>query len=123
MVVKLFDSELKVMEVIWREGEVTAKAISEILGEQIGWNKNTTYTVIKKCVEKGAIRRVEPNFLCRALVSKEQVQEALVDELVNKVFDGSAQLLFASLVNREKLPKDVIGKLKDIVSGMGGDDK
>ena len=43
----LFDSELKVMEVLWREGTLPAKRVVEILGEEIGWNKNTTYTVLK----------------------------------------------------------------------------
>jgi predicted transcriptional regulator len=55
MDVKLFDSELKVMDVLWREGDLTAKGIVEILADQVGWNKNTTYTLIKKCIGKGAI--------------------------------------------------------------------
>ena len=50
---KLFDSERKVMEVIWEHGDIAAREIALILHEKIGWNKNTTYTVIKKCVKKG----------------------------------------------------------------------
>lgn len=61
---KLFDSELKVMEVLWTQGEMPARDIVDVLSASIGWNKNTTYTVIKKCIEKGAIAREEPNFLC-----------------------------------------------------------
>lgn len=53
---KLFDSELKVMGVLWREGDQTAKHISDILKTEIGWNMNTTYTVIKKCIAKGQLR-------------------------------------------------------------------
>ena len=64
MSVKLHDSELKIMNVLWKDGDLTAKQISTILGEQIGWNQNTTYTVIKKCIAKGAIERREPNFVC-----------------------------------------------------------
>ena len=52
---KLYDSELKVMEVLWKEGDDSAKHISEILNAEIGWNKNTTYTVIKKCVAEATI--------------------------------------------------------------------
>ena len=115
MNIKLFDSELKVMEVLWKEGDLAAKTISEILGKLIGWNKNTTYTVIKKCVEKGAIERQEPNFICHALVSKEDVQCSEIDELVDKLFDGSTELLFASLVGHKKLPDNMIEKLKHIV--------
>ena len=57
MNIKLFDSEIKVMEVLWKEGDLTAKQLADILSEKIGWNKNTTYTVIKKCISKGAIER------------------------------------------------------------------
>ena len=118
--IKLFDSELKIMEVIWQHGDITAKEISKILEEKIGWNKNTTYTVIKKCVEKGAIKRLEPKFICHALVSKEEIQTAEVDDLVDKLFDGSSDLLFASLVGRKKLSKSITDKLKAIVSELGG---
>ena len=47
MAEKLFDSELKVMGVLWREGDTTAKHIADVLIEQVGWNRNTTYTLIK----------------------------------------------------------------------------
>ena len=57
MGIKLYDSELKVMEILWKEGELTAGHIAKILKEEIGWNRNTTYTVIKKCIEKGADRK------------------------------------------------------------------
>lgn len=115
MGIKLFGSELKVMAVLWREGDSTAKQISDILKEEIGWNVNTTYTVIKKCIKKGAIQRREPNFLCHALVSKAQVQETETDELIERIYDGSADMLFASLLNRKRLSDEQIGRLKRIV--------
>ena len=67
---KLFDSEWKVMEVLWQENDRTAKEISLRLADSIGWNKNTTYTVIKKCIEKGAIERREPNSMRRSQSSR-----------------------------------------------------
>lgn len=112
---KLFDSELKVMAVLWREGDSTAKQISDILKEETGWNVNTTYTVIKKCIKKGAVQRLEPNFLCRALITKAQVQEAETDELIDRIYDGSADMLFASLLNRRRLSDEQIQWLKNIV--------
>ena len=66
MRIKLFDSELKVMEVLWRNGPLPAGRIAKILKAETGWNRNTTYTVIKKCIEKGAVMRTEPNFICTA---------------------------------------------------------
>ena len=86
MDIKLFDSELKVMDVLWKEGDLTAKRISDILHEQVGWNVNTTYTLIKRCIKKGAIERSEPGFQCHALIPREQIQEQETTELINKVF-------------------------------------
>lgn len=118
MEIKLFDSELKVMDVIWKEGDMTAKKISDILKAQVGWNINTTYTLIKRCIKKGAIERSEPNFMCHALISKEQVQKKETTELINKVFDGSVDLLFASLLNRKNLSGEEIERLKQIVNDL-----
>lgn len=119
MAVKLFDSELKVMSILWREGDMTAKQISDKLKEEIGWNMNTTYTVIKKCIAKEAILRTEPNFMCRALVSKEEAQEAETDELIGKLYDGSVDKLFAALLGRKKLSAEQVEELKRLVEEMG----
>ncbi|SDF57838.1 Predicted transcriptional regulator [Fontibacillus panacisegetis] len=118
MGIKLFDSELKVMDVLWNEGDTTAKYISDVMKQQIGWNMNTTYTIIKRCIAKGAIERREPNFICHALIPKEQVQEQETTELINKVFDGSADKLFANLLGRKNLSTDQIEKLKKIVDNL-----
>lgn len=118
MDIKLFDSELKVMCVLWREGDATAKHISDVLKEEIGWNMNTTYTLIKRCIKKGAIQRSEPNFMCHALITKEEVQEAETNELINKIYDGSADKMFAALLGRKKLTAEQIERLKQIVGDL-----
>lgn len=112
---KLFDSELKIMNVLWREGNCTAKHIAEVLAEEVGWNRNTTYTLIKRCIQKGAVERTEPNFMCHALIPREDVQEAETEELINRVYDGSVDKLFAALLGNKKLSTEQIAKLKKIV--------
>lgn len=118
MEVKLFDSELKVMDVLWREGDATAKHISDVLKEEVGWNMNTTYTLIKRCIKKRAIQRSEPNFRCHALIPKEEVQAAETDGLIDKMFDGCADQLFASLLSRKKLSPEQLERLKRLVDEM-----
>lgn len=117
-IVKLFDSELKVMDVLWKEGDVPAKYIAEVLAKEVGWNKNTTYTLIKRCIKKGAIERFEPKFMCHALIPKEAVQEAETTELINKIYDGSVDKLFAALLGRKQLSAGQIEKLKQIVADL-----
>lgn len=115
---KLFDSERKVMEILWKEGDITAKAISMILNESIGWNKNTTYTIIKKCIKKGWIERLEPDFVCRAKITKEQNIENDTEEFINRVFDGSVPLLFSALIKNKKLSVDEMEYLKQLIDEM-----
>lgn len=118
MRIKLFDSELKVMETLWKEGDLTAGQISKILKEEIGWNRNTTYTVIKKCIEKGAIERIEPKFLCRAAISKEDVQSYETDELIDRMFDGSKTQFFAAFLSEKRLRPEELQQIKDLVNKM-----
>lgn len=115
---KLFDSEWKVMEVLWQENDLTAKEISLRLAERVGWNKNTTYTVIKKCIDKGAIERREPNFICHAALTRRQAQKEEADTLVDKVFGGSAELLFASILSDRSLTREEIERLKALVEAQ-----
>jgi predicted transcriptional regulator len=115
---KLFDAELKVMEVLWSQGPLAAGQLAKILTDEIGWNRNTTYTVIKKLVDKGAVQRTDPNFICKALVSKEQVQEQETIGLINKMFNGSTELFFSSFINEKHLSDSEIEKLKQIVKDL-----
>ena len=116
--VKLFDSELKVMDILWKEGDVPAKHVAEVLTGELGWNKNTTYTLIKRCIKKGAIERFEPGFLCHALIPKEEVQEAETDKLINKIYDCSVDKLFAALLSRKKLSAQQIERLRQMVTEL-----
>ena len=103
---KLFDSELKVMEVLWEQGPRPAKDIVDVLLGRIGWNKNTTYTVIKKCMEKGAIERSEPGFLCTPLVSRDEVARTETEQLIDKMFGGSSELFFSSFLKNQGISEE-----------------
>lgn len=114
---KLFDSEAKVMEIIWANSPISAKEISRIAAETIGWNKNTTYTVIKKLEAKGFIHRHDPGFICTPLVSKKQIQKTEATSLVKKVFGGSRQALFSALLTDEPLTESEIQELRKLIDG------
>ena len=115
MAFRLTDAEHKVMEVLWREGDTTAKRIAEILGEQICWSKTSTYTMIKRCLEKGALERLEPNWICHPLVTIEEAREYEITELVNKLYNGATDQLVASILGRRNLSREEIERLKQIV--------
>lgn len=118
MEIKLFDSELKVMDALWKEGDLTAGQLAKILNDQTGWNRNTTYTIIKKLIDKGAIERYEPNFTCRAVISRDQVQRQEAEELIGKLFDGSAELFLSAYFSGKEMSSEEIDRLKKIVENL-----
>jgi predicted transcriptional regulator len=113
--IKLFDSELKLMELIWQNENISAKELSIIANEVIGWNKNTTYTVLKKLVAKKAVLRVDPNFICVPAVTKEQIQYDEANALVDKLYNGSVNLLFSSFLSNGKLSKTEREQLRHMI--------
>lgn len=116
--IKLFDSELKIMEILWSRGDTSAKDLAGLLAEQVGWSKTTTYTVIRKCVDKGAVRRMDPGFVCRALLEKRQVQQQETSELIDKLYGGAPDALIASLLGSKTLSDKEIKRLKALVEEL-----
>ncbi len=115
---KIFDSELKILELLWENGELSAKDIAAQAKEQVGWSKTTTYTVLKKCVEKGLVERTEPGFLCRALVTRQQVQQRETRELIDRMYGGAADRLVASLLEGRHLSAEEIQRLRKLVEEL-----
>jgi predicted transcriptional regulator len=118
MKIKVFDSELKIMEALWKEGDLTAGQLVKILKQHTGWNPNTTYTVIGKLIDKGAVERYGTNFSCRALITKEQVQQYEATELIGKLFDGSAEIFLSAFLSGKELSNGEIEHLKQLVEKL-----
>ena len=120
---KLFDSELKVMEVLWEHEEnaaetsekVSERQIVDVLSQRIGWNKNTTYTVIKKCIEKGAVERGDPGFFCIPLVSRDEVARSETEQLIDKMFGGSSELFFSSFLKNQGISDEDAARLAKMI--------
>ena len=112
---KMFDSELKVMELIWANEPISAKELSILAEREFGWNKNTTYTVIKKIEAKGYIERRDPGFICVCLISKKEVCQNEAKGLVDKLFGGSRKALFSALLEDEKLTREEIDEIYKLI--------
>ena len=112
---KVFESELKLLEIIWAHEPVSAKEVSSIAEKEIGWNKNTTYTVLKKLIDKQYIRREEPGFICSSLIKKVEVQKSEAKGLVERLFAGSRKALFSALLEDEELTDTELAELRALV--------
>ena len=117
--IRLHEGELNVMELVWSNKVLAAKDISKIIKEYIGWEKNTTYTYIKRLIDKGAITREDPGFLCRAAISKKQVQEIETSVLIKNLYNGSVATFIHDYFDGRALSTEEVLELKKIVSNCG----
>lgn len=114
--IKLFEGELKLMELLWEHEGASAKELSLLAAEKIGWNKNTTYTVIKKLVSKGAIQRLEPGFICRSLIGREEAGREEAKEVLRSFFGGSVKALFSSFMSDGTLSVEEAAELRKLIA-------
>lgn len=114
-VMQFYESELKVMELIWENDGCTAAAISEAGKKKFNWDIHTTYTMVTKVVKKGYAERVDPKFHVHALISKDQVTKIEGDNLMNRLYGGSKKALFSALLGDEKLTKEEIAELREVI--------
>lgn len=112
---KLHDGELNIMELLWSNKTLAAKDMAKIIKEYVGWEKNTTYTVIKRLIDKGAIVREEPGFICRAMVSKRMVQQMETESLIGKFYGGSLENFIADYLRTQDLSAAEVDLLEKVV--------
>ena len=112
--IRLHVGELNVMELLWSNKELAAKDIAKIIKEYIGWEKNTTYTVIKRLIDKGAVERIEPGFICRSIISKREVQKIETEALFSKLFNSSLSSFFNEYLRHRKLTTTEIFEMRKI---------
>jgi len=115
---KIFNSELKVLNILWKNGDVPAKQIVKALKEEIDWSRSTTYTMIKRCIEKGLIENKGGDFICSALISKDEAQKFEIKALINNMCDGSSDNLIAAMVRNELVSKEELQNLKDMIISL-----
>lgn len=89
---KVFESEYRFCLILWDHEPIKSRDLAQLCEEQLGWKVTTTYTVIKRLSERGVIKN--ENTIVSSLVSKEQIQTAEIEELVEKKFAGSIPAFF-----------------------------
>ena len=117
----LTKGERTIMELLWDKGPLTAKQISAELWKSAKWAKTTTYTMVGRCVDKGLIRRVEPDYLCVPCLSRNDNTRAETDRLIDTEYGGSVDLLMTALIGQGRLSAGQLKALYETLDRMEDD--
>ena len=115
---KIFESEYRFCLILWEQEPVNSTKLVALCKEQLGWSKATTYTVIRRLAERGVLKN--ENATVTSLVSKEQVQEAELEELVDKTFEGSIPSFIAAFSRSKRLTDQEVAQLQALIDSYRG---
>ena len=110
---KIFESEYRFCLILWEQEPVKSSELVRLCQERLGWKPTTTYTVIKRLSERGVVKN--ENSVVTALVSREQVQAAEIDELVEKKFGGSLPAFVAAFTKHGQITEKEIDQVQRMI--------
>lgn len=109
--------QLRILRVLWREGEATARHITDALNEESEIAHSTVQTLLRKLEAKKAVAHREHDriFRFRALVSEDEVTGSAASDVVSRVFEGSLTGLVAHLINKSEVSDAELRELRTLV--------
>ena len=110
---KVFESEYKFWLILWENEPIKSGDLVKLCREKLGWKNTTTYTVIKRLSERGVVKN--ENTIVSSLVSKEEIQEAEIVDMVEKTFEGSLPAFIAAFGRHERLTEEEIENIKRMI--------
>ena len=110
---KVFESEYRFCLILWENEPINSTKLAKLCSERLGWSRTTTYTVIKRLSERGVVKN--ENAIVTSLVSKDEVQAAEIDELVEKTFEGSMPAFVAAFTKGRKLSRAEAAEIRQML--------
>ena len=110
---KVFESEYRFCLILWEHEPIRSGELVKLCVEQLGWQPTTTYTVIRRLSRRGVLKN--ENTVVTALVSKEEIQSAQINEMVEKTFGGSLPAFLAAFGKHRKLSEEELDAVQQMI--------
>ena len=122
--ISIAETEWKVMELLWKKSNITIGDIKIGL-EDTGWSDSTVKTLVRRLVQKGAVKADDSlgQFRYSPLVSESECKRKETKNLIDRIYNGSVKMLMANLVSDSNLTEAEAEQLFEIIDKMEGDKK
>lgn len=115
------DAELEVLQILWEHGPSSVRFVNTELSR----NRDVVYTTTLKMMQvmtekKGFLKRdtSQRTHLYEAVITKEQVQQNMLDKMLDSVFQGSPLKLVVQALGHENTSLEDLEKIKKIISKL-----
>lgn len=124
MIQQVSDFELELMKTIWGNGgsALYAEIVQTLEAKGTPATKNTIISLLSRLIKKGYLssKKSGRQNTYTALVSETQYQAAQTETFLNKVYEGNAEGLISTLIQKDLISADDYEKLKKHWGGGGG---
>ncbi len=110
---RLTYAETRLMNLIWDHAPLLSNRLAEICLQELGWKKSTTYTMLKKLIDKGYVQN--KNALVSALVSRASAQAEESRYVVENSFSGSLPSFLVSFLGGKMISDAEAEALKRLI--------
>jgi BlaI family transcriptional regulator, penicillinase repressor len=116
MAISFTDRELDVMSVLWDVESATVAEVRERLSDDLAYT--TVLTVLRTLEQKGYVGHSDQGraHRYRPLVKRAAAGRSALRRLVDKVFDGSPELLMTQLVSDKNLNDEELRRLRKLLT-------
>ena len=115
MELKPTESELEILQVIWKKGQCTVRDVHEELTKTKDAGYTTTLKLMQIMHDKGLVERdtTSKTHLYKAVITREQAQSTALDKILDTVFKGSTADLVIQALGQHRASKDEIDAIKN----------
>ena len=113
----LTDLELEVMKAVWQRGEATVRDVYEELLTRRKIAYTTVMTMMKILEQKGHLKKelADRAYVYQSSRPKQQVIKAMVQEFLDRVFNGAARPLLLHLVDDRQISEEDLKEIRRIL--------
>jgi predicted transcriptional regulator len=114
--------ELEILRILWDLGPSPVRAVHAKLAASKGTNYSTTVKMLSVMLGKGLVKRDEKATpqVWRAAMTRERAAKGFLNELIEKVYDGSAMSLVLQALSGGKATKQEIEEARRLLDHMEG---
>lgn len=110
---KLCDSEYRFMQVVWEHAPLNSGQLVKLCQAKLGWKKSTTYTVLKKLVDRGYLRN--DNAWVTVRVSRDEAEREESNYFMERTFGGSLPHFLAAFLGDKQLSPEEAKAIQDMI--------
>lgn len=110
--------ELEILKILWRDGPTNGRGVRDALAESRDLAYTSVMTIMDIMIKKGFLRRSKdgPTYIYHPRVTQKTTSRRMLGDLVDRVFDGSAEVAMLNLLETSDIDAEEFCKIRDLIN-------